>query len=597
MITELGHLASGTLDEYGRALAVLTEYGLGISSLTQVVPGAPVATTLLPGTVGTVTAQLKGALIDMGSAPTVAVSFEYGPTTSYGSESPPVTKSAEGAVSTFVASLAPDTVYHVRTKAVGNGTSYGADIQLQTNPPGPSGGGSAPILVEIGGVLVPNVEESSIRIESILGRTTGTAKMRLYDKNANLPVNELADVVIYRNDTGDRLFGGLASIPTGSTEGRSRWWDLNCQQYTTLLETTLVFNSYASGFTYDGLTGDKAIIAHLFEKSIVGQGGGDAAASEINARMYVQQALPSMAAMFFFYTSLMEAMVTISNYAGWNFRVDHYKRLHYYLRESAPAPFNLSSSPDGVTSVGYHNLKWKRDGTYVRNAYLMFGANLFSSPQEYILPNSGSKLVLTLGINDIDVNVALAAPPGYRTIRVFKNTGTDLIPVWTELSVGVDYLDTAPPKDVLHSPIGQTLRFATAPPNFTNSVKVIGLIPFTGGQPDSDEASITKYGRLFFKRMVASDANSVQALQAKLAAYKKQFAFAVEVCTLTVDDSDFPVGSLGRFEVGQYVYLTNTILGLINKGYVVQRVTTTIIGGELRKYDLELRSWFTEVIT
>jgi len=451
--------------------------------------------------------------------------------------------------------------------------------------------------VEINGVPVPSIQESTIRIESILGRTLGSAKMTIHDKYANLPVNELSDVVIYRRDTGERIFGGLCSIPTGWTEGRSRWWELNCQQYTTLLETTLVFNSYPSGFTYDGLTGDKAIIAHLFERSVVGLGGGEGLASEINARTYVQQALTSMAAMFFFYTSLLEAMVTISNYSGWNFRVDHYKRLHYYLRESAPATFNLSSEPDGVTTIGYHGLKWKRDGTYVRNAYLMFGANLFSSPQEYILPSNGADEVLTLGIYDIGINVALAAPPGFRTIRVFKNTGTDETPVWAEQVVGIDYIDTIPPKQVLHSPIGQTLRFGTAPPNLTSSVRIIALIPFTGGQPDSDAASILKYGRLFSKRLVASDANSVAALRAKLSSYKQQFAYAVEMCTLKVNDSDFPVGSTARFEVGQFVYLTNSILGILNKGYVVHRVTTTVLGGQLRQYDLELRSWFTEVIT
>ena len=453
---------------------------------------------------------------------------------------------------------------------------------------------AAPVAVTIGGVPITTVDQASFRIESILGQTVDTAQLQIFDKNANIAIPEQVDVIITRTDTGERIFGGLSSIVDGWTQGVSRWWQVQCQDYTILLDTTLVFNSYPSGFTYDGLIGDKAVIAHLFEKSIVGATGGTGPASEIEARTYVQQGLSSMAAIYFYYTSLREALNTIANYSGWNFYIDYNKHLHYYFRESIAAPFALSSSPDNVTSIGYRNLKWRRDGTSVRNMYVQFGTSLFSSTQTFIIPSDGAKTHLTIGIADIGRNVVLAAIPAEKYIEVYKNTGTDIAPVWTALTVGIDGVDSLASVDVLHNAIHQTLDFAVAPPNLTNSVKVMGVYQINAGQQDVDGGSIAKYGRAFAKRLVASDANSAAALAGKLATYKKEFAYAIQKITLQVDDGAFPVGNTLRFKVGQWVYFTNAVLGITNKGYLIHRVTTTILGGELKSYELELRNYFTD---
>lgn len=463
---------------------------------------------------------------------------------------------------------------------------------------------TAPVAVTIGGAAVTTLDQSEFRIDSILGQTIDTATLKIYDKTNAIALPEQADVVITRTDTGERIFGGLSSIPIGWTEGASRWWQLSCQDYTTLLDSTIVFASYPSGFTYDGLVGDKAVIANLFEMAVVGIGGGTAPASEINARTYVEQGLTSMAALFFQYTTLREALQTITSYTGRNYYVDYDLKLHYYYKMNEPASFSLSSSADGVSSLSYRSLKWQRDGTSIRNLYMAFGANLFSSLQTYILPNSGGSTAITLGVTALGRNVILAAPAGEDFIKVYKNTGTDLSPVWTQLTVGLENLDSLTDKDVLHNPTEQRLTFAVAPPNFTNSVKIEAVFAFIGGQPDADIGSITKYGRVFAKRIVAGDANSAAALNAKVQNYKKQFAYALNKATLTVDDSSFPVGDTRRFKCGQWVNLTNDILsqGFTNpplqaKGFIIHRMTTKILGGDLLSYELELRDWFTDSTT
>lgn len=445
------------------------------------------------------------------------------------------------------------------------------------------------ITATIGGVSVPSIEQASFSIETVIGATVDTAKLRIYDKAANLAIQEEVDVII-QDSASNRIFGGLSSMVDGWVEGRSRWWDVSCQDYTILLDTTIVLASYPAGYTYDGLSGDQAIIANLFEQAVVGLTGGSSA-SEIEARTYVGQALSGTAAMTFNYVTLREAMATICGYTGWNYYVDYEKHLHYYFREDVAAPYNLSSSPNGSTTLGYRNLKWKRDGTSIRNFYLMFGVNLFSDAQTYIFPGDGSKTVFLLGITELERNVILAGPEGYQTIRVYTNTGTDGTPIWTEATVGLEGADAAGSKDCLHNPAQQVLTFTTAPPNLANSVKVIGRYLFNAAQANTDNNSINKYGRAFARRLVAADTNSAAALNNKLISYRTQFAFALNKCTLKVDEATFPGTS--RFQVGQWVNLYNEILG-INKGFLISRITTNVIGGSYKDYNLELRDWFTD---
>lgn len=77
-------------------------------------------------------ATLNGVLEAMGTAATVQVSFEYGTTTSYGGTTASQNMTSPGPFSFRVYGLALKTVYHFRSKAVGDGTAYGEDKTFQT---------------------------------------------------------------------------------------------------------------------------------------------------------------------------------------------------------------------------------------------------------------------------------------------------------------------------------------------------------------------------------------------------------------------------------------------------------------------------------
>ena len=80
-------------------------------------------------------AFLRGTLDKMGSASSVEVYFQWGTTESYGFETDHQTlTSAPHSIFAFVSSLTPNTLYHFRAVAEGDGTSYGEDQVFRTMP-------------------------------------------------------------------------------------------------------------------------------------------------------------------------------------------------------------------------------------------------------------------------------------------------------------------------------------------------------------------------------------------------------------------------------------------------------------------------------
>jgi hypothetical protein len=91
-------------------------------------------TTNTPTNIASNAGKLNGSLNGLGSANGVSVSFEYGPSTSYGMHTTPQTLSYTGSFNSVLSLLNANTTYHYRAKVVGNGTIYGNDQQFTTLP-------------------------------------------------------------------------------------------------------------------------------------------------------------------------------------------------------------------------------------------------------------------------------------------------------------------------------------------------------------------------------------------------------------------------------------------------------------------------------
>jgi hypothetical protein len=107
-----------------------TAYGDDATFTTGTTP--PSVTTNAASGVTSDSATLNGTLTSLGTATSVDVSFEWGLTISYGNETTPQTMPGTGAFNDGIGGLDPDTTYHFRAKAVGDGTVYGDDVTFST---------------------------------------------------------------------------------------------------------------------------------------------------------------------------------------------------------------------------------------------------------------------------------------------------------------------------------------------------------------------------------------------------------------------------------------------------------------------------------
>jgi hypothetical protein len=83
-------------------------------------------------------ATLNGILDSLGTAGSVEVSFEWGLTTAYGSETTPGSKTTTGDFNATLTNLSPSITYHFRAKAVGDGVAYSADMTFTTGSTPPA---------------------------------------------------------------------------------------------------------------------------------------------------------------------------------------------------------------------------------------------------------------------------------------------------------------------------------------------------------------------------------------------------------------------------------------------------------------------------
>ena len=94
---------------------------------------APTVTTSAASNLAATSATLNGNLGSLGTATSVTASFQWGTTTSYGSETSAQSVSATGAFSANLTGLTANTTYHFRAKAVGHGAAlYGMDMIFST---------------------------------------------------------------------------------------------------------------------------------------------------------------------------------------------------------------------------------------------------------------------------------------------------------------------------------------------------------------------------------------------------------------------------------------------------------------------------------
>jgi hypothetical protein len=130
-----GLAPSTTYHFRARSVGMSTIYGEDVTFVTLGSATPPSVTTSAATDVDVTTAILNCNLSNLGTASTVLVHFEYGLTTAYGTiTTPSITATATGVLGWAISGLTPNTTYHFRAVAAGNGTTNGADANFTTLP-------------------------------------------------------------------------------------------------------------------------------------------------------------------------------------------------------------------------------------------------------------------------------------------------------------------------------------------------------------------------------------------------------------------------------------------------------------------------------
>jgi Putative Ig domain len=93
---------------------------------------APTAATSTATSVTSTGAIINGTLSSLGSSSSVAVSFNWGLTSSYGNTTAAKTMTSSNTFTATLTGLTPATTYHFRAVAAGSSTVYGSDITFTT---------------------------------------------------------------------------------------------------------------------------------------------------------------------------------------------------------------------------------------------------------------------------------------------------------------------------------------------------------------------------------------------------------------------------------------------------------------------------------
>ena len=563
--------------------------------------------------------------------------------------------------------------------------------------------------------FVGTVKRDSLLVESIIGQSVDSADLTVHDGRRQVNIETYSEIQVwaFRNTQDLRMFmgeeingyqapgqaphgatkefAGLAVMIDGEPIGVEREWELGCQDYTVLMDRSLVLQQYRPDYTYTNLqgqdlVGDVAILASIFERDTLGAFGISTKSpiEVIVGHDYVQQGLRSLSQQEFRYNSQREAISQLAQYVGYDFYVDYDRRLHYYYRKSRRAPYRLTDQGGGDGDVQYAGLRWKRDGSRLVNTFALFGDRLITENQTAIMASDGEQLVYNLDYDTVGVNFPLLPEVDRDAIRVdynrnrgkgnrlYQHVGmpsrleltieaadgnftagdptsmlaeerpievgdvvvnhTDgswgtvrapieafrlfvdlrggrrnewrfgdyaFVPTWEPQPVVTAGPLTLPAADqavLLHDSIGRSLTIPAErkPPYGERAMRLRFVHNFVGGQVDSDPISVERYGQVLARRVVASDVNSAQGMLQKLEHLKDQYADALEIATLTVDDQQMPRGL--RPQKGEWVAFENSVLGVYNREYQVNRVTTRLIGGTLVEYSLELRSWEVDLL-
>jgi len=192
------------------------------------------------------------------------------------------------------------------------------------------------------------------------------------------------------------------------------------QDWTILPQTVIVNESYTNKT-------DAEIVQDLFSKYL----------PEVDTTEYVEggYTFPNMV---FNYITLGQALDLMSKQTGKFWYIDFWKNLHYRGKESEPAPFDFSDTPDNVNTFNCRIDNNKKDGgPHLINRVYIIGPTVPGSDEEtyYDVQDRGAAAYRD---NIVLLDAIRYPASGESEILLYVNKGTDASPDWQSVPVSRD---------------------------------------------------------------------------------------------------------------------------------------------------------------
>ncbi|MHB1334524.1 MAG: hypothetical protein ACYCXQ_01020 [Candidatus Humimicrobiaceae bacterium] len=238
-------------------------------------------------------------------------------------------------------------------------------------------------------VLLP-----SIRINDVITQRINTCSFQLITESSYIPEDGL-EVII--TSGGVRIFGGYIVKRTSKVINSLRvLYNLDCQDY------TLLFYHKLSIVTVENET-CKYAMEYLINTYCASYG---ITTTNIETG-------PTLNRIQFNYVTIADAFKKICDYTGYDWYIDYYKNVYFFMAQNNPASFEVNDS------AAVSNLEINRDLTQIKNAIYVRGASYISDiyTQNMVGDGTTKDFYLTYKPHDLTITIGGAS----------KTVGTDNI--------------------------------------------------------------------------------------------------------------------------------------------------------------------------
>lgn len=385
------------------------------------------------------------------------------------------------------------------------------------------------IVINIGGVdKTTTVEQDGFMLQRAKTNQIDTVnfKIILAEGDSYKPA-VLDDVEIIEDST--TIFGGQIVEIRESVEGKAiQIIECTAKDYSFDMDRTLVIANYTSETVED-------IIADIATNFL------DAAYDISNVSCplvvsYVQ----------FNYEYPSKCLQQLAEQTGYDWYVDHDKKIYFFSNEDNPAPFNLTDTSDNYY---YNSLKVHTDIKNIHNSIVVRGGEYLGSNSSESLIADGTALIYKQGLryNTVVVTVAGAGK-----------------------TVGIDNIDDPTGFDCLYNYQEKFVRFTVATKPSNGQTVVVSGYPYIPVIVEVlDTASIATYGKFEFKivdKSILSKEAARERARAEIANWAQ-----------TLEDGSFDTRTTG-LEVGQKINVQSDIRD-IDQDFIISRISTRFVNG------------------